>query len=554
LRVVASQSTYYTVQELTQNRVAKIQHYQSQSCFNAQSQQIAAKLNMGTTSGKMASAKKKNISRETSIEAGSKQSLTSLSRRTSYLKHKRAFVRAIIVYVFIFGLALVFIQLRNSLRFDAISSESNNDDGLDFTHMSNLSVVSELFNDSCHVDLLGLPKSVASICSDDDSSALCRNLTCRNLLSGQFPELYSYARDFMGNHTYQPFSDFDFISLTKNCKEFKQQRGFDKKLFLKDDADFPIAFNFIVHRSVEQIERLLYTLYRPQHQFCIHLDLKAPNSTFEALQGIAQCLSNVFLASTREFIIYQGYSRLKADVTCMADHLRRKTQWKYLINTAGEALPLRSNHELITILKSYNGSNDVEGIFGKSNDHLKSRYVHEYVESMEERAVKRTNRENPPPPHEIQMVKGSSYGAFSRGFVEYAVNDKKARDLFAWLRTTWTPDELFWSTLHHRYVNPHMNVPGGYAGFPSQTHFTAVYANWAPDSCRGRVVHTICINGVEDLPPLLRRHELFVNKFYADFEPLGSECMRAWIEHKNVCPVRYNYEFYKQLSKRDAIE
>ena len=93
-----------------------------------------------------------------------------------------------------------------------------------------------------------------------------------------------------------------------------------------------------------------------------------------------------------------------------------------------------------------------------------------------------------------------------------------------------------------------------FTGSPSQTHFTAVYANWGFPRCKGKVVHYICINGVEDLPHLLTRRELFVNKFYADFEPLALDCMRAWIEHKEFCPVQYDYEFYKQLASSDAIE
>jgi uncharacterized membrane protein HdeD (DUF308 family) len=36
-------------------------------------------------------------------------------------------------------------------------------------------------------------------------------------------------------------------------------------------------------------------------------------------------------------------------------------KWKYFINLTGQEFPLRTNYELVKILKIYNGSNDIEG-------------------------------------------------------------------------------------------------------------------------------------------------------------------------------------------------
>jgi len=65
-------------------------------------------------------------------------------------------------------------------------------------------------------------------------------------------------------------------------------------------------------------------------------------------------------------------------------------------------------------------------------------------------------------------VKGSAYGAFSRGFVQYLLTNQKARDLLEWMRTTYSPDELYWATLNYRYVNPHLHVPGAAHGMYSR--------------------------------------------------------------------------------------
>ena len=48
----------------------------------------------------------------------------------------------------------------------------------------------------------------------------------------------------------------------------------------------------------------------------------------------------------------------------MKDHLNTTTQWKYLFNLAAQSFPVKTNREMVEILNIYNGSNDIEGIFG----------------------------------------------------------------------------------------------------------------------------------------------------------------------------------------------
>ena len=76
----------------------------------------------------------------------------------------------------------------------------------------------------------------------------------------------------------------------------------------------------------------------------------------------------------------------------------------------------------------------------------------------------KTNRKNPKPPHDLEIIRGSAYGIFSRDFGEFVVTDRIAKDLLKWSKKTWSPDEHFWATLHHTYSNPQLHTPGGYAG------------------------------------------------------------------------------------------
>jgi len=67
------------------------------------------------------------------------------------------------------------------------------------------------------------------------------------------------------------------------------------------------------------------------------------------------------------------------------------------------------------------------------------------------------------------------------------------------------------------------------------------------DKCHGMWRRGVCIFGVEDLPLLTGRHELFVNKFYVDTQPLGMECMEQWVEYKSLCPPPLDEDYYRKL-------
>ena len=74
----------------------------------------------------------------------------------------------------------------------------------------------------------------------------------------------------------------------------------------------------------------------------------------------------------------------------------------------------------------------------------------------------KTGRKNPAPPHNLKIVRGSAYGTFNREFVDWLLTDKVAVDLLNWSRRTYSPDEHYWSTLNHAFVNPNLNAPGAF--------------------------------------------------------------------------------------------
>ena len=320
--------------------------------------------------------------------------------------------------------------------------------------------VPEIDNLVCNQDMLNqLPKTAQNMCKGNE----CKSFTCKNFFQGKIGDnLYKTAKKWMEDSQNQiKLSTVEqFVEKTRDCSTFKQQHGYHLKSVSQEEAEFPIAFNILMHKDLTQVERLLRAIYRPQNIYCFHVDAKASKSLMDAVKSLVNCFPNVFIASKLERIVYAGFSRLQADINCMKDLVKTGHEWKYLLNLAGQSFPLKSNAEIVKILNIYNGSNDVEGIYG--NRILKSRFQNEWIEDKGQ--LKKTGNRNPPPPGNIDIVRGSAYGVFSRGFVEFLLTDQKAVDLLEWSKKTYSPDEHYWATLHHTYSNPHLNTPGAFKG------------------------------------------------------------------------------------------
>lgn len=348
-------------------------------------------------------------------------------------------------------------------------------------------------------------------------------------------------------------SEQTFIERTVDCQTFRRRYGYLRyQSVTKEELQFPLAFNILLYKDVDQLHVLLRAIYRPNNAYCLHVDGHAKPEVFAATLGIAACVPGVFLVSKRENVTYSGFTRLQADINCMQDHWQRSLNdtvvWRYLINLASQNFPLKTNQEIVRILSIYNGSNDIEGITGQRIIEQRFMYKHVYLPDGSGRLqIVRTDQKHTEPPHNISVVKGSAYGVFSRGFVDYVLHDQRAKDLLSWSRHVDSPDEYFWATLNH---NPHLQVPGGYAGPPDKKPWLAVYAAWPPrDLCASaKHVRGVCIFGVADLPQLVGRRELFANKFYLDFDPQTLHCLDMWIFNKSWAALPLDTFYYRQLS------
>jgi len=118
--------------------------------------------------------------------------------------------------------------------------------------------------------------------------------------------------------------------------------------------------------KVEQFERLLRSIYRPQNLYCIHIDLKAHEPVRKAVEAIVACFTNVFTTSRSVDVQWAQFSIIEPELICMEELLLRNKRWKYFINLTGQEFPLKTNWDIVRILKAFDGSNNVEGTVERS--------------------------------------------------------------------------------------------------------------------------------------------------------------------------------------------
>ncbi|XP_038590223.1 beta-1,3-galactosyl-O-glycosyl-glycoprotein beta-1,6-N-acetylglucosaminyltransferase 4-like [Micropterus salmoides] len=332
--------------------------------------------------------------------------------------------------------------------------------------------------------------------------------------------------------------DESLANLTLNCPLFIKSRGYDDVCMSEEENDFPLAYSLVVHKSAWMVERLIKALYSPSNIYCIHYDQKSSAKFISAMEGLARCLPNVFIASKRESVFYASISRLKADLNCLSDLLQSEVKWKYVINLCGQDFPLRSNIELVSELKKLKGDNMLET--SRPSQSKKQRFSFHYelrdANFEYQKLPVRTGQIKTPPPHSIEMFSGNAYFVLSRDFVRHMNSSVVVKDFLAWSEDTYSPDEHFWATL--------VRLPGVPGAVPrsrpdisdlmSKTRLVKWHyleENLYPP-CTGQHIRSVCIFGAAEMRWLLNYGHWFANKFDPKVDPIIIQCLEEKLEQK----------------------
>ncbi|XP_008301702.1 beta-1,3-galactosyl-O-glycosyl-glycoprotein beta-1,6-N-acetylglucosaminyltransferase 4-like [Stegastes partitus] len=332
--------------------------------------------------------------------------------------------------------------------------------------------------------------------------------------------------------------DESLVNYTSNCSSFHQSRGYNDVCVSKEEKNFPLAYSLVVHKSAWMVERLIRALYSPSNIYCIHYDQKSSAQFISAMEGLARCLPNVFIASKRESVFYASISRLKADLNCLSDLSSSEVKWKYVINLCGQDFPLRSNIELVSELKKLNGANMLETSRPSESKKQRFTFHHELKDvSFEyQKLPVKTERKKSPPPHGIEVFSGNAYFVLSREFVAHLNASVVVKDFLAWSEDTYSPDEHFWATLVRL-----PGVPGEVSR--SQPDITDLMSRtrlvkwqYLEDKlyppCTGQHVRSVCIFGAAEMRWLLNYGHWFANKFDPKVDPILIQCLEEKLQEK----------------------
>uniref|UniRef100_A0A8C0IDU7 Glucosaminyl (N-acetyl) transferase 2 (I blood group) n=1 Tax=Bubo bubo TaxID=30461 RepID=A0A8C0IDU7_BUBBB len=290
-----------------------------------------------------------------------------------------------------------------------------------------------------------------------------------------------------------------------SCTEYVTQNHYITRALSAEEAAFPIAYVMTLHKDFETFERLFRAVYMPQNIYCVHVDAKAPTPFQQAVQRLVGCFPNAFLASRAE------------------DLLALAVPWRYLLNICGQDFPLKTNREIVHLLKGLRGKNITPGVLPPPHITARTKYVHREQLYSFFSFMLWTFVRKAPPPHNLTIYFGSAYVAITRPFVEFVLQDQRAVDLLAWSEDTYSPDEHFWVTL-----NRIPGVPGSMPNASWEGDLKAV--KWidmeeSHGGCHGHYVRGICVYGTGDLKWLFNSTCMFANKFELRTYPLTVECL-----------------------------
>jgi len=185
-------------------------------------------------------------------------------------------------------------------------------------------------------------------------------INCPALFSGDIDAIIQ-AHLHQERFPKQRISDDTYVKATTDCTLYRTQRRFIMQPLLSEEATFSLAFSIVMFRDVELFERLLRAIYRPQNFYCVHVDKKSALTVHRAVAAIASCFTNVFIAPRVVDVYWGTFTVLESELICMETLLAFSKKWQYFINLTGQEFPLKTNWDIVKILKVFRGANNIEG-------------------------------------------------------------------------------------------------------------------------------------------------------------------------------------------------
>ncbi|GMR63010.1 hypothetical protein PMAYCL1PPCAC_33205, partial [Pristionchus mayeri] len=345
------------------------------------------------------------------------------------------------------------------------------------------------------------------------------------------------------------------------CHIYRSEFGFDKSLEpSKEEREFPLAYAVLAHNRFEQLLLMLSSVYETHNSFCIAVPSNSDQSFIHLVHGLADCFPNIRILQSGP-ISWGSYAIMRVTFDCMES-----------LYLSGVDAPLRSNGEMVKIMKEWNGLSHVL-----------------VLPFQEGRLAANRNKTLP-----MRLFKTSLSGIISREATEVMIKHKKGRELIEFLRETRIADESFWASA---LGNPEViKIPGGFNATQFLSFakryakeekrgkgvaapkcvsppclsrgFVGRFQTWVRKKCKGSWSNGSCVYGVADLPFLASNAAFVAHKLYLEYQPAALLCLLKKLSHDRSIPNenfdarQYNFlpqiEFirgakYENLTRYDLI-
>ncbi|KAE9554780.1 hypothetical protein FO519_001977 [Halicephalobus sp. NKZ332] len=242
-----------------------------------------------------------------------------------------------------------------------------------------------------------------------------------------------------------------------------------------------------------------------------------------------------------------------AHLTCLK--YLRSYRWKYVILLQNNDVKLRTNAELVKILKTFNGANDISA--SKPGIHTYNSEANWTLAALNLFKNKELNTL-----HSLNITKSLVQVSISREAVNYVFDELNVDVFIKQLELKeFGVDELFWATLNTDEV---VNLPGGFMRKHliqnNQTYMATRFTVWVREKnplipCRSKFFRRwVCVFGAEDLPNLIHLYHLYVNKLLSNFDFAAVTCLLEHVYNQTYFPIGNHSLDLKKYSQLPHIK
>ncbi|CAK5014428.1 unnamed protein product [Meloidogyne enterolobii] len=197
-----------------------------------------------------------------------------------------------------------------------------------------------------------------------------------------------------------------------------------------------------------------------------------------------------------------------AFMSCLEELSKSKYKWEYVFTLQNDDIQIKTNEEIIRILKWLGGANDVE--YGLDKKELIQKLYKKFNWTFKDLKLYRDEKLNNQvdtkgKPLSIKITKGYLQASLARDFVDFIVQKLDLTQLLHHLNNCgeYGCDEFFFQTL---IATDELRAPNSFTHKCVDNHIFTPYVNrfsiWDDENrtCHsGYMRHNICIFGLEDI-------------------------------------------------------